>query len=105
MSGNLKSCASRLIKFLKLSRKDAKKFLKAASARIIKALSEIAFNVREGTVNVSNRVKNSQLVKGLALKSVSLKTKYKLLCAAAAPVIIQALVSSVVAVLEALRNG
>ena len=102
MSSNLKICAKRLIKFTRLTKTEAKRFLKAVNARLINALSEIAFNIREGTVKVSKRLKNSKLVKTLSQKSTPLKLKYQLLCAAAAPVIVQALVSSVIAVLQAL---
>ena len=105
MSANLKICAKRLLKFVDLKKSDAKKFLKAANSRLIQALSEIAFNIREGVVKVSNRVKNSQIVKGLSLKTVPLKTKCRLLCTVSAPLVIQALIASVVAVLRSLTDG
>ena len=105
MSANLKRSATRLLKFRKLGKVDAKKFLKLVSRNIINALSEIALNIREGVVKVSTRIKNSKLVKTLAERQAPLNLKYRLLCAAVAPIIVQSLVSSVVAVLETLKNG
>ena len=105
MSANLKRCATRLLKFAKLKKADAKKFLKSVSRNIINALSEIAFNIRQGVVNVATKIKNSKLVKTLAEKRLSHKVKYNLICAAAAPIIVQALVSSVIAILGALKHG
>ena len=105
MSTNLSKCAKKLILFTRLKKREARKFLQAANASIINALSEIAYNVREGVVKVSNRLKNSKLVKVLSQKTTPLKIKYQLLCAAAAPIIAQALVSAVLAILEALRYG
>jgi hypothetical protein len=105
MSDNLKRCARRLLQFAKLGKAEARRALKTAKSNIINALSEIAYNLREGTVNISKRIRNSKIVKTLSQKSVPLKTKYRLLCAAAAPVIVQAIVSSVIAILEALRYG
>ena len=57
MSANLKRSATRLLKFSKLKKADAKKFLKSVSRNIINALSEIAFNIREGVVNVATKIK------------------------------------------------
>ena len=102
MSDNLKKCAKRLIKFTKLRKTEAKKFLKSISRDVINALSEIAHNIREGFGTVATKIKNSKLVKTLSQKSVPLQFKYQLLCAAAAPIIVQAIVSSVIAVLHAL---
>ena len=93
MSSNLKRSAARLLKFVKLKKADAKKFLKSVSRNIINALSEIAFNIRQGVVNVSTRIKNSKLVRALAEKRLPLKNKYRLLCAAVAPVIVQSIVA------------
>ena len=105
MSANLKRSAARLLKFAKLKKTDAKKFLKSVSRNIINALSEIAFNIREGVVNVSTRIKNSKLVKALAEKRLPLKNKYRLLCAAVAPVVVQSIVASVIKILEVFKNG
>ena len=105
MSANLKRSAVRLLKFVKLKKADAKKFLKTVSRNIINALSEIAFNIREGVVNVSTRIKNSKLVRALAEKRLPLKNKYRLLCAAVARVIVQSIVASVIEILEVFKNG
>ncbi len=105
MSANLKRCAKSLIRFTNFKKSDARKFLKSVSGNIINALSEIAHNVREGTVEVATRIKNSKLVKTLAQKRIPLQQKYRLLCAAAATVVIKAIVASVIGVLAALQNG
>ena len=105
MSANLKRSAARLLKFAKLKKADAKKFLKSVSRNIINALSEIAFNIREGVVNVATNIKNSKLVKALAEKRLPLKNKYRLLCTAVAPIIVQSVVASVIAILEVFKNG
>ena len=105
MSQNLQTNAKRLIALTKLKTREVKTVLKNANASFINALSEIALNVREGTVKASNKLKNTKLVKALSQKTTPLKIKYQLICAAAAPIIVQALVSSVLAVLQVLRNG
>ena len=105
MSANLKRCAKKLIKFLKLKTADARRFLKSVTRNIINALSEIALNIREGVVNVSTRIKESKLVKTLAQKRAPLGTKYRLLCAALSPTIVKGLVTAALAILETLRNG
>ena len=105
MSDNLKRCAARLLQFATLGRTEARRALQSVTRDIINALSEIAYNLREGAARASDRLKNSKLVKTLSQKGVPLKTKFKLLCTATAPVVVQALVSSVKTILEALRDG
>ena len=105
MSANLKRNVARLLRFVKLKKRDSQRALKSADASFINALSEIALNVRDGVVNVTKRVQNSKLVKTLSRKEIPLKQKYRLLCAAAAPVFVHVLVSSVIEILKILKNG
>ena len=105
MSDNLKQNADKLIRFSKLKLRDAKRALKSCSRKFVHALSEIALNVRDGIVDVSSRIKNSRLIKGLSQKKVPLKTKYRLLCAGASPIIVQANIAAVAEILKSFKNG
>lgn len=104
MSDNLKKVAAKLIKFSKLPRKDIGAILKRAPRRLVKALSEIAYNAREGVLKICDKVKNSKVSQILADKYAKLKEKKAILCTVVAPMIIQMLIIASIEVLNRLCN-
>ena len=104
MSDKLKKCAAKLIKLAGLPKRDIKPILKTASRRLVDVLSEIAYNVKNGAVSVTDKIKNSKVVKILGNKLSNLKTKKTVLCTAAAPIVVQIILTACIEILKALCN-
>jgi len=102
MSTELRKVAGKLIKLASLPHQDIKKILKTASKRLVHVLSEISLNAREGVVAVSDKVKNSKIIRLLADKKRKLKDKKKVLCAVGAPIVIKIAITACIEILRAL---
>jgi hypothetical protein len=105
MSQNLRKIAGKLVTLSKLSNREVRKILKQGKRNLVNGLSEIAHNIRRGAVLVSEKIKNSKIVKGLADKKVNLKSKRKLLCSVLAPLVVKAIITAVLAILCQLEDG
>ena len=89
MSDNLRKLATKLLRLAKLPKKEVCAILKTAPRKLIYVLSEIAYNVKEGLLKVSARLKSSKLVKILSDKKTKLNVKQKALRTIAAPLAVK----------------
>jgi hypothetical protein len=105
MSHNLRKIAGKLVTLSKLGKSEIGKILKTGKRNLVIGLSEIAHNIRRGVVSVSVKIRNSKIVKGLADKKVSLKSKRKLLASVLAPLVVKAIITAVLAILCQLEDG
>ena len=95
MSQALRQVAKKLIRLARLNLTQLKQALKSTTRNIIKALSEIAFNIKAGVAKVTNKIKNSRIIKALADKDIHLTVKRKILKSPAAGVIVLAILKAV----------
>jgi hypothetical protein len=105
MSQNLRKIAGKLVALSKLNNSEVKRILKQGKLNLVKGLSEIAHNIRRGVVSVSEKLKNSKIVRGLADKKASLKSKKILLSSVLAPIIVKAIITAVSVLLCQLEDG
>ena len=75
LSTELRKAAKRLIRLAKASKSVILSTLRTASQRLIRLLSEIALNAREGVLTVCEKLKNSQFLKTLPKKQSSIRTR------------------------------
>ena len=104
MSENLRKCVKKLLALSRSKLTDIRKHLKKAPRNLIKAVSEIAYNITEGVIQ-SKKLSKDKIVKLLSNKKTTLQQKQKLLRATAAAATIKGIILAVAPILRSLTNG
>ena len=109
MSENLRSVSKKLVEIANLRPAQLHKEAKKANRKFVNAVSEIAYNILNGAVELSKSVKrkllSSKLVQLLSSKKNTIATKQKALAKKNAAVVLKLLIAAALPVLISLRNG
>lgn len=104
MSENLRKYVKKLLALSRSKLTEIRKQLKKAPRNLIKAISEIAYNITEGVIQ-SKKLSKDKIVKSLSNKKTTLQQKQKSLKATAAAATIKGIILAVAPILRSLTNG